>query len=62
MSKDMHPGRVFAFIILLAIMITMSYVISGQLFKFGAMVFSAFTTGEGAESAMQAGELMQKTW
>ena len=42
MSKDMHPGRVFAFMILLAIMITLSYVISGQLFKFGAMVFSAF--------------------
>ncbi len=60
MSKDMHPTRVFAFMILLAIMITMSYVISGQLFKFGAMVFSAFTTGEGAESAMQAGELMLK--
>ncbi len=60
MSKDLHPGRVFAFMILLAIMITLSYVISGQLFKFGAMVFSAFTTGEGAESAMKAGELMLK--
>jgi multiple sugar transport system permease protein len=56
----MHPGRIFVFMLLLAIMISMSYVISGQLFKFGAMAISASSAGEGAAGATRAGELMQK--
>ncbi len=60
MSNEMHPGRIFVFMLLLAIMISMSYVISGQLFKFGAMAVSAFSTGEGAEGSLKASELMQK--
>ncbi len=60
MSKEIHPGRVFAFLLLLALMISMSYVISGQLFKFGAMAVAAFSAGEGATGSTQAGELMIK--
>jgi small-conductance mechanosensitive channel len=60
MSKDLHPGRVLAFLVLLALMISMTYVVSGQLFKFGAMTVSAFATGEGADGATRAGELMHR--
>lgn len=60
MSKEISPGRVFVFIVLLAVMISMSFVVSGQLFKFGAMAVSAFSTGEGANAATDAGILMKK--
>ena len=41
--------RVICFVILLAIMITMTFSISGQLFKFGAMVIASFTATEAQE-------------
>ena len=41
--------RVISFVILLAIMITMTFSISGQLFKFGAMVIASFTATEAQE-------------
>ena len=41
--------RVISFIILLALMITMTFGISGQLFKFGSMVLSSFTVTEAQE-------------
>ncbi len=59
MSANFHPGRILTFVLLLALMISMTYVISGQLFKFGAMTVSAFAVGEGAEGATRAGELMR---
>lgn len=56
MSANFHPGRILTFVLLLALMISMTYVISGQLFKFGAMTVSAFAVGEGAEGATRAGD------
>ncbi len=41
--------RVISFILLLAIMTVMTFTISGQLFKFGAMVISSFTASEAEE-------------
>lgn len=41
--------RVISFILLLAIMTVMTFTISGQLFKFGAMVFTSFTASEAEE-------------
>lgn len=60
MSKNMHPGRIIIFMLLLAVMITLSYIVAGQLFKFGAMAVSAYASGEGAAASEQAGLLMQK--
>lgn len=41
--------RVISFILLLAIMTVMTFTISGQLFKFGAMVFTSFSATEAEE-------------
>ena len=41
--------RTISFVILLAIMVTMTFSISGQLFKFGAMVVASFTATEAQE-------------
>lgn len=41
--------RVISFILLLAIMTVMTFTISGQLFKFGAMIFTSFTATEAEE-------------
>lgn len=57
---QLKPERIIIFMLLLAIMISMSYVISGQLFKFGAMAVSAFSAAEGPEAARQAGEMMTR--
>lgn len=57
---QLKPERIIIFMLLLAIMISMSYVISGQLFKFGAMAVSAFSATEGPEAARQAGEMMTR--
>lgn len=46
--------RTLAFIVLLAIMITMTFAISGQLFKFGAMVIASFTATETEETESAA--------
>jgi multiple sugar transport system permease protein len=43
----MSPVRVFIFIVLLAALISISYVVSGQLFKFGGMVITAFAASDG---------------
>ncbi|MDD2998119.1 MAG: carbohydrate ABC transporter permease [Candidatus Riflebacteria bacterium] len=60
MTRNLHPGRIIVFILLLAVMISLSYVVSGQLFKFGSMALSALNVGEGADAAVKAGELMRK--
>lgn len=60
MTRNLHPGRIIVFILLLAVMISLSYVVSGQLFKFGSMALSALNVGEGPEAAVKAGELMRK--
>ena len=41
--------RVISFVVLLAIMISLTFTISGQLFKFGAMVIASFTATEAQE-------------
>ncbi|KAF1082327.1 MAG: N-acetyl-D-glucosamine ABC transporter, permease protein 2 [Candidatus Rifleibacterium amylolyticum] len=51
--------RVAFFVVLIGIMISMSYVISNQLFKFGVMAFSAFVTPESEKAVAEAGQLMQ---
>ncbi len=43
-------GRTLAFLALIAIMICMTYAISGQLFRFGAMVISSFRATEHEEA------------
>lgn len=58
-KEAMNSGRIIVFMLLLAIMISMSYVITGQLFKFGAMVVSAFAVNEGAEAATKSAEIMK---
>ncbi len=42
----MSPVRVAIFMVLLAAMISICYVVSGQLFKFAAMVITAFAAGD----------------
>ncbi|MBU1107989.1 MAG: carbohydrate ABC transporter permease [Candidatus Riflebacteria bacterium] len=51
-------GRVLYFVLLVAIMISMSYVISGQLFKFAVMALSAYVAPEGATAVAEASKLM----
>ena len=51
--------RVAFFVVLIGIMISMSYIISNQLFKFGIMAFSAFVTPESEKAVAEAGQLMQ---
>lgn len=46
------------FIILLFGMVVLSYTISSQLFKFGAMAISAMSVGEGAEATAAAADMM----
>ncbi len=58
-NNALNPGRILVFMLLLAIMISMSYVITGQLFKFGAMVVSAFAVDEGADAATRSAEIMR---
>lgn len=60
MKKELHPGRIVVFMLLLAAMIILSYIVSGQLFKFIVMAVSAYSSGEGAAGYVKAGELMQK--
>jgi len=59
-NNQLKPERIIVFMVLLAIMISMSYVISGQLFKFGAMAVSAFSATEGPDALKQASEMMVK--
>jgi multiple sugar transport system permease protein len=58
-ENNLNPGRILVFLVLLALMISMSYIISGQLFKFGAMALSAFAVKEGPEAAKNAAAMMQ---
>lgn len=57
-THSAKAGRVLYFVLLVAVMISMSYVISGQLFKFALMALSAYVTPEGANAVAEAGKLM----
>lgn len=58
-ETQLNPGRILIFMLLLAIMVSMSYVITGQLFKFGSMAVAAFTAKEGPGAIKEAAEMMQ---
>jgi ABC-type glycerol-3-phosphate transport system permease component len=46
-KAQMSPARVGIFMLLLVALISISFIVSGQLFKFAAMVVTAFAAGEG---------------
>lgn len=52
-SGKMSPIRIAIFMLLLAALISICYIVSGQLFKFGAMVVTAFATGDQAAATTQ---------
>lgn len=52
--EKMSIFRVAIFMLLLAALISICYVVSGQLFKFGAMVVTAFATGDGSPAAVDS--------
>ncbi len=60
----MSPFRIAVFMLLLAALISICYVVSGQLFKFGAMVVTAFATSEqpaaGAGAALPTADMMTR--
>lgn len=61
-NEKMSPLRIVVFIVLLAALISISYVVSGQLFKFGTMVVTAFATSDKAPTGAmpEAADMMQK--
>lgn len=60
----MSPFRVAVFMVLLAALISICYVVSGQLFKFGAMVVTAFATSDqpatGVSAAIPTADMMTR--
>lgn len=59
----MSPLRIAVFMLLLAAMISICYVVASQMFKFGAMVVTAFAAGDSpaaASGAAATAELMAK--
>lgn len=60
----MSPFRIAVFMLLLAALISICYVVSGQLFKFGAMVVTAFATSEqpaaGAGASLPTADMMTR--
>lgn len=63
MNKDkMNIGRIIVFILLLAVMISTSYVVAGQLIKFMAMVIAACITPEGAPLTQASGYMKQMSY
>lgn len=53
------PQRIIIFMVLLAMMISMSYVITGQLFKFGSMTIAAFAAKEGPQAIQEGADMMR---
>ena len=53
-------GRTLLFLVLMAIMIFMVFGISGQIIKYGIMVFAALSSGEGFAGSENAASIMSK--